>query len=110
MNQYRRERDDALAALESMSLSEVLNRINYKGDWSRGRVRDTDDDYTDHRYISFKDGISFTIDERYYNKGNYFHYYMAPYLIEQFSTESEAIYAGYKEYKRKQIIDDYPGL
>ena len=110
MNQYRRERDDELAALESMSLSEVLNRISSKGKWSRGRVFDSDDDYTDHRYIIFKDGISFSIDETYYNKGYYRHYYKAPYVYEQFSTESEAIYAGYKEYKRKQIIDNYPGL
>lgn len=110
MRRYRAERDEAIMKLERMSVSDVLDKVSSKGNWSRGRVFDSDDSYTDHKNIYFRGGISLTIHEYHYSRGSsYEHYYYPEYEYKtKLATETEAIYVGYKMLMRKEIEKEYP--
>jgi len=110
MSKYREKRDRALREVDQLGLSQVLGRISYRGEWSRGRLIDTWDNYTDHKSISFSDGIDLTIYEcrRSYTNNGERYWYPETNTNNMCSSEMEATFMGYIHKKREQVERNYP--
>lgn len=110
LEKYRQQltmvREALLAKLERMTMNEVLANIKYiSSEWSKWRVFDSDDNFTDHKECTFKgwDNINFRVYWRF-NRG-YDNYYFVD--KEKFSTPEAAIVDAYKRRKAKIIERRY---
>jgi hypothetical protein len=99
--------------LLNMTWKELESCISEPGEWSRGRLVDTDDDYTDHRLIVFygphdnydrttfteiitTGRVAITLHERYQkNSKHYFYFEDENYKEHRYRTEFDCIKGAY---------------
>ena len=86
--------------LETVNTSNIYNYVKYEGSWSRGRVFDTDDDYTDHRSVDFVDlnteNSTFTVtihEDHHESRGE--HYYSSSNCNRTYSTYIDCLVAAF---------------
>lgn len=106
---YKEEREIMISNAENLSDAEILRKNKTIPEkWSEGRFFDSDDDFTDHKYISFADGVSFTISWRYKNKdGEYISYYFGG-ASGKYHSINKLICDMYRENKVRKIKEEYP--
>ena len=96
-----------------------MAKIKYISEkWSEGRVVDTDDDFLDHKWVTFKDGEDFKVYWRFKNSDHEFYSYYTLHSIKwgngridnenRFATVEDAIIYEYKRLKINKIEFDYP--
>lgn len=105
---YRTKRERLLSEIDALSPLQVYEQIRYQGEWSRGRFFDTDDDYTDRQEIYFKDDIQFTLYEEYKKYRSEKRWYYTSSSLTRYTDHMEAIVNGYKEMRKKKIVEEYP--
>ena len=112
-------RRNLIEDIQKMSGEEVLAKIKYISEkWSEGRVVDTDDDFLDHKWVTFKDGEDFRVYWRFKNSDHEFYSYYTLHSIKwgngridnenRFATVEDAIIYEYKRLKINKIEFDYP--
>lgn len=112
-------RRNLIENIQKMSGEEVLAKIKYISEkWSEGRVVDTDDDFLDHKWVTFKDGEDFRVYWRFKNSDHEFYSYYTLHSIKwgngridnenRFATVEDAIIYEYKRLKINKIEFDYP--
>ncbi len=109
-SRYAYERERKLSAVDELTWGQVKSLIKYETDWSKGRIRDTDNNFTDHKYVTFKDGIDVYLEWHYVNVPGekYVSEYSTPGVFDKMSTKEKATFEGYKYEKKKEIEKDYP--
>ena len=112
-------RRNLIEDIQKMSGEEVLAKIKYISEkWSEGRVVDTDDDFLDHKWVTFKDGEDFRVYWRFKNSDHEFYSSYTLHSIKwgngridnenRFATVEDAIIYEYKRLKINKIEFDYP--
>ena len=104
------ERERKLRAVDELTWGQVKSLIKYETDWSKGRIRDTDTNFTDHKDVTFKDDIIVYLEWHYVNEPGekYVSEYSTPGVFDKMSTKEKATFEGYKYKKKEQIENDYP--
>ena len=104
------ERERKLRAVDELTWGQVKSLIKYETDWSKGRIRDTDTNFTDHKDVTFKDDIRVYLEWHYVNEPGkkYVSEYSTPGVFDKMSTKEKATFEGYKYKKKEQIENDYP--
>lgn len=108
--EYKYKRESMIREADNLTKKTILSRIKYVSkEWSKGRFFDTDDDFTDHKYVDFEDGISFTISWRYLDKNDrHESYYTSSVIWERYYDTDDLICDSYRKKKVDQIKSDYP--
>jgi len=104
------ERERKLRAVDELTWGQVKSLIKYETDWSKGRIRDTDTNFTDNKDVVFKDDIRVYLEWHYVNEPGkkYVSEYSTPGVFDKMSTQEKATFEGYKYKKKEQIENDYP--
>ena len=107
---YRNERERKLRAVDALTWGQVKSLIKYESDWSKGRMIDTDNNFTDHKTVTFKDDINVYLEWHYVNVPGqkYVSEFSCIGTYGGKSTKEEALFIGYKYKKKEQIENDYP--
>ena len=107
---YRNERERKLRAVDALTWGQVKSLIKYESDWSKGRMIDTDNNFTDNKTVTFKDDINVYLEWHYVNVPGqkYVSEFSCIGTYGGKSTKEEALFIGYKYKKKEQIENDYP--
>lgn len=106
---YKNTRETMLKEVKNLTWTQVKQRITRETEWSKGRVLDSNNDFTDSKTVEFNDGITVFLEWKYVNKpGRQYTNIISGAGIHDASSKDDAILQGYKYQKTQKIMSDYP--